>query len=298
MKVAMRAPSNSPLQMAGLALLWALGAGAAAAAEPIISAQELIDKGALRLPADAVKALLAAGAGIETIAPASGNTRRWTNEPDGNFVASSRGKLGTNSTAQGTWKVTDSGLYCVEIAWKGGGEQWCRAVYRLDSATYLAPADLPKNADKQYGMLTVAGQAGAVAAAMASAPISVAAPVAVAAPASTAPSAAAAAKGARSYLDKAQVEQTFIGKSMVFKRGNEMVQWELRADGQLFATNRTRGSRDAAAWQLADDGKLCVKWRGSSQDGCRYYYKEGDKFSITETNQPNAAAVAEIQEIQ
>lgn len=76
MKVAMRAPSNSPLQMAGLALLWALGAGAAAAAEPIISAQELIDKGALRLPADAVKALLAAGAGIETIAPASGNTRR------------------------------------------------------------------------------------------------------------------------------------------------------------------------------------------------------------------------------
>ena len=294
MKVAMHILSTSPVRLGGIALLWALGSGSATAAEPVITAQELVDKGAVRMPADAVKALLAAGAGIETIAPASGNTRRWTNEPDGNFVASSRGKLGTNSTAQGTWKVTDGGLYCVEIAWKEGGEQWCRAVYWLDSATYLAPADLAKNADKQYGMLTVRGQVGApaVAAAIATVQTSAAAPVI------TAPAGAVQTRGTRSYLDKAQVEQTFIGKSMVFKRGNEIVQWELRADGRLFATNRTRASRDAAAWQLSDDGKLCVKWRGSSQDGCRYYYKEGERFSITETNQPDAAVVAEIQEIQ
>ena len=283
MKVPMHILSTFPSQSVGLALLWALSTGAAAAAvavaaaDPIITAQELIDRGAVRVPVDAVKALLAAGARIETIAPTSGNSQIWTNEPSGNFIASSKGKLGATSTAQGTWKVTDDGLYCVEIAWKGGGEQWCHAVYLLDSTTYLAPADLTKNADKQYGMLTVGEQAGTPAV-----------------PVSTASAGTAATGGVRKYLDKAQVEQTFIGKSMVFKRGNEMIQWELRANGQLFATNRTRAGRDAAAWQLSDDGKLCVKWRGSSQDGCRYYYKEGEKFSITESNQPDAAVVAEI----
>lgn len=212
--------STFPSQSVGLALLWALSTGAAAAtaavavaaADPIITAQELIDRGAVRVPVDAVKALLAAGARIETIAPTSGNTQLWTNEPSGNFIASSKGKLGATSTAQGTWKVTDDGLYCVEIAWKGGGEQWCHAVYLLDSATYLAPADLTKNADKQYGMLTVGGQAGTSAV-----------------PVSKASAGTAATRGVRRYLDKAQVEQTFIGKSMSYTSGNEMIQWELRA---------------------------------------------------------------------
>lgn len=139
-------------------------AGTAVAAEPTVAAQELIDKDAQRLPADAVKTLLAPGSTVELVAIVSGRTRRWTHGADGKFVAVSHGQSGTQATGQGIWRVTDDGQYCVEIAWKNVSEQWCRAVYRHGAATYLAPNDLARNADKRYGMLQVVGQEATAAA--------------------------------------------------------------------------------------------------------------------------------------
>jgi hypothetical protein len=294
---------NSSLPSTSRRILIALVAYAsscvAIADQGVVTAQELLDKAAVRLSADAMRKTFAEGATVETVAPSSGNTRRWTHGADGTFTASSRGKMGTVSTAQGIWKVNDSGLYCVEIAWKTTGEQWCRAAYRIGSETYLAPVDLVKNADKQYGMVGVSTLTSGSSNAGAAPTISETAATAVGAAAAGTPSGASAATGGgRVYLTKPEVEQNFVGKSFVFKRGNEIIQWELRADGNLFGNNRTRNGRDAGSWQLADDGRLCIKWRGGSQDGCRYYYRSNEKFLMTETNQPGAVAVAEVQEIQ
>lgn len=70
-----------------------------------------------------------------------GSTRRWTNEPDGKFVASSdvRGdisKLGRSSTAQGTWQVGDNGTYCVTVDWPKRSENWCRFIFKVGEKYY------------------------------------------------------------------------------------------------------------------------------------------------------------------
>jgi Protein of unknown function (DUF995) len=147
-----------PRDSAAWVLPLLLSAGMAVAAEPTVTAQELIDQGAQRLPADAVKTMLTAGSTVEVVAIASGRTRRWTHGADGKFVAVSHGQSGTQATGQGVWRVSDDGQYCVEIAWKNVSEQWCRAIYRHGAATYLAPNDLARNADKRYGLLQVVGQ--------------------------------------------------------------------------------------------------------------------------------------------
>lgn len=79
-----------------------------------------------------------------------GSTRRWTNEPDGKFVASTdlardvglmmRG--GSQKSAQGTWHVGDNGTYCVTLEWRGRSENWCRYIFRVG--------------EKYYGVKTVA----------------------------------------------------------------------------------------------------------------------------------------------
>lgn len=177
-----------PLTLVACLLPLLGSAGIAVAAEPTVSAQELIDKAAQRLPADAVKTLLAPGSTVEVVAIASGRTRRWTHGADGKFVAVSHGLSGTQATDQGNWRVTDDGQYCVEITWKSVSEQWCRAVYHHGAATYLAPNDLARNADKRYGLLQVVGQEVAAAAAAPAAPTVpavAAAPSARAVPAAT-----------------------------------------------------------------------------------------------------------------
>ena len=67
-----------------------------------------------------------------------GNTRSWTNEPGGKFVASSDNRA-TNSfpsNAQGTWHVADNGTYCVTLEWRTLSENWCRYIFRLGGKYY------------------------------------------------------------------------------------------------------------------------------------------------------------------
>ncbi|MHB9100116.1 MAG: DUF995 domain-containing protein [Sulfuricella sp.] len=71
-----------------------------------------------------------------------GSTRRWTNEPDGKFVASSDvrrdiSKLGrAKATAQGTWHVGDNGTYCVTLDWRERSENWCRYIFKVGEKYY------------------------------------------------------------------------------------------------------------------------------------------------------------------
>jgi hypothetical protein len=78
----------------------------------------------------------------------AGSLRRWTNEPDGKFVASSDNKkygsaIGSQGGSHpGTWKINDEGKYCIEIEWKRLTENWCAYVLKSsDGAYYLNVAD-------------------------------------------------------------------------------------------------------------------------------------------------------------
>lgn len=51
---------------------------------------------------------------------ATGSTRRWSNDDDGTFVASTDGRSLTGGrniagSGQGTWRLADNGSYCVNI---------------------------------------------------------------------------------------------------------------------------------------------------------------------------------------
>lgn len=80
----------------------------------------------------------------------AGSIHRWTNEPDGKFVASSDAKTVSMSsrvggTARGTWRVSDDGKYCVNIDWKNVTENWCQFVFRAsDGGYYLSGTDDPQ----------------------------------------------------------------------------------------------------------------------------------------------------------
>lgn len=72
-----------------------------------------------------------------------GSIRRWTNEPDGKFVASSDigrdvGKMMTRKspTASGTWHVGDNGTYCVTLDWRERSENWCRYIFKVGDKYY------------------------------------------------------------------------------------------------------------------------------------------------------------------
>jgi hypothetical protein len=70
-----------------------------------------------------------------------GSTRYWHNRPDGTFsaVSDGRGQTGGRNAyanAEGTWRVTDEGRWCVSIPWPRAPDNWCRYIFRLDEKYY------------------------------------------------------------------------------------------------------------------------------------------------------------------
>ena len=119
----------------------ALLAGLMLAASPLIA-----DDTGQRLGRDELAALLP-GAEVTHISRA-GSVRHWTNGPDGKFVASSDNrKFGSatgssSATASGTWRLSDEGRYCVQIAWRREPESWCAYILRgPDGAYYLGAVE-------------------------------------------------------------------------------------------------------------------------------------------------------------
>ena len=71
----------------------------------------------------------------------AGSTRRWTNNADGTFSASTDGRGfagGRNAyaTAEGTWRVTDNGRLCVTIKWPASPDDWCRFMFKVGDKYY------------------------------------------------------------------------------------------------------------------------------------------------------------------
>jgi len=71
----------------------------------------------------------------------AGSTRTWENKPDGTLTASSDGRGsfgGRNSyaTANGTWRVTGEGRFCVTIKWPVNPDDWCRYMFKVGDKYY------------------------------------------------------------------------------------------------------------------------------------------------------------------
>ena len=80
----------------------------------------------------------------------AGSTRTWENKPGGTLNASSDGRGvsgGRNAYAsgEGTWKVSDNGLWCVKINWPRVADDWCRIMFKVGSK-YYGVARLEDNA--------------------------------------------------------------------------------------------------------------------------------------------------------
>ena len=108
----------------------------------IASFAAVADEAGTRLSGDELKTLVT-GAAVAHVSKA-GSQRRWRNEPDGNFMATSNNKkygsaLGQQTAASpGTWSINDEGKYCVRIDWKREEEKWCAYIVRAaDGGYYL-----------------------------------------------------------------------------------------------------------------------------------------------------------------
>ena len=132
---------------------------AAYSAEQTVLGGDIFDKGS-KLSIDEIKSIIFVDTEVEQINGSTGGIRRWKNNADGKFVASRVAATGGRGTVTGSgeWKLTDNGQYCVQIEWRprtGGPEQenWCRTLWRLDDAIYLAPTDLAPNRERKYGQV-------------------------------------------------------------------------------------------------------------------------------------------------
>jgi len=81
----------------------------------------------------------------------NGSERRWTNEPDGTFIAS-RTRARERTKAQGTWSIDQDGAYCLTFDWTHmDTEQWCRRLYRAEDSYYaFALSAKPETSSGRY----------------------------------------------------------------------------------------------------------------------------------------------------
>lgn len=122
---------------------WVLFALPLAAAAENLVVNDLRSKNAVQLTAEELRQLMP-GAKVAHHNEI-GSLRRWTNEPDGKFIASSDarghdpGKFGVHGVAQGgkgSWHVGDNATYCVAIEWRQRSENWCRYIFKLGDKYY------------------------------------------------------------------------------------------------------------------------------------------------------------------
>lgn len=89
----------------------------------------------------------------------------------------------------------------------------------------------------------------------------------------------------RAFLSRSEVEELANGKKWDHVRtaDKQKIRWDLRSGGNLFANNFTAPGSDSGTWSVNEQGQLCVKWRGRSQDRCVAVAKEGGKIKLVDS---------------
>ena len=88
------------------------------------------------------------------------------------------------------------------------------------------------------------------------------------------------------FLSKAEVEALATGKKWNHVRlaDQNKVRWDLQRGGDFTANNFTSNGSDSGTWLVNDQGQLCVKWRGRSQNRCVAILKDGEKLRMVDSN--------------
>lgn len=67
----------------------------------------------------------------------NGSVRKWTNSPDGTFVASRTNGDVHRRSGRGTWSINDDAAYCLTFDWGAmETESWCRRLYKVEDRYY------------------------------------------------------------------------------------------------------------------------------------------------------------------
>jgi hypothetical protein len=110
------------------------------ASSQVLTLAEVKAKNATQLTADDLKQQLT---GAKVVSQdIAGSTRRWENDPSGDFSASTDGRGGAAGgkpnpgTGSGTWKVDANGTYCAHIKWNRRSEDSCQYIFKAGDKYY------------------------------------------------------------------------------------------------------------------------------------------------------------------
>lgn len=117
----------------------------------------------------------------------------------------------------------------------------------------------------------------------------------------------------RKFLDRAEVQQLLVGKSHTLKdmSAGGLMRWDLRSSGLIYYNSQSASNiaiNGSGRWELKDDGALCARFNPtpptrltdarSPDDGCWYFFREGEKLLRAGSAAPQALPQAEIVKIQ
>jgi uncharacterized caspase-like protein len=139
------------------------------------------------------------------------------------------------------------------------------------------------------------------------------APVAALTPSAPAPSSAQPSSASRKFLDRNELQQLLVGKTHTLKEAaaGSLIRFELRDGGRVFFNSQSITSvsvNGSGRWELKDDGALCAKFNPAPpsrlsdarnpDDGCWYFYREGEKLMRSSSLEPQARPQAEVVRVQ
>jgi uncharacterized caspase-like protein len=109
----------------------------------------------------------------------------------------------------------------------------------------------------------------------------------------------------RRFLERDELQQLLVGKVHSLSDGGGTIHWDLRSGGTVYFQSISAGNlsvRGSGRWEIRDDGSLCARFNPappgrltdarSPDNGCWYFYREGEKLMRTRTREAQAQADA------
>lgn len=110
---------------------------------------------------------------------------------------------------------------------------------------------------------------------------------------------AAHAEGGPAFLTKEQATEAVGGKAFTFARATDgaKIRWDFKSDGTVYANNRSSTRKDAGEWTVRDDGDVCIRWRGGSNDSCNSYFMKDGQLQRSGNRSSDSVAKALVMSL-
>ena len=108
------------------------------------------------------------------------------------------------------------------------------------------------------------------------------------------------------------MQQLLVGKTHTLNDPTvgALVRWDLRSNGLIYYNSQSAGAggNGSGRWELKSDGSLCARFNPvppsrltdvrRPDDGCWYFFREGEKLLRGSAAAPQAQPQAEVVKIQ